>query len=85
MYTDYTDSCPNISTTPLRQWGFQQCLHFSSTTLRGKHCRHPIAVKGVVDTFGLALLESSSLLGPIFWPPSATLHLRHLQKSMLAQ
>ena len=43
---------PNVSTTPLRQWGFQQCLPFSWTTLRGNHCRHPIAVMGVVDTFG---------------------------------
>ena len=25
---------------------------FSWTTLRDKHCRHPIAVMGVVDTFG---------------------------------
>jgi hypothetical protein len=41
----------NVSTTPLRQWGFLQCLPFSWTTLRGKHCRHPIAVMGVVDTF----------------------------------
>ena len=47
--------CPNVSTTPLRQWGFQQCLHFSWTTLRGKHCRHPIAIMGVVDTFGLCI------------------------------
>ena len=39
--------CPNVSTTPLRQ-----CLPFSWTTLRGKHCRHPIAIIGVVDTFG---------------------------------
>ena len=31
---------------------FWQCLPFSWTTLRGKHCRHPIAVLGVVDTFG---------------------------------
>ena len=44
--------CPNISTTPLRQWGFQQFLPFSWTTLRGKHCQHPIVVMGVVDTFG---------------------------------
>jgi hypothetical protein len=36
----------NVSTTPLRQWGFRQCLPFSWTTLRGKHCRHPIAVMG---------------------------------------
>ena len=28
---------PNISTTPLRQWGFWQCLPFSWTTLKGKH------------------------------------------------
>jgi hypothetical protein len=43
--------CLNIFTTPLWQWGFWQCLPFSRTTLRGKHCRHPIAVMGVVDTF----------------------------------
>ena len=43
---------PNVSTTPLWQWGFRQCLPFSWTTLRGKLCRHPIAVMGVVDTFG---------------------------------
>ena len=36
--------CPNVSTTPLRQWGFRQCLPFSWTKLRGKHCRHPIAI-----------------------------------------
>ena len=44
-------SCPNVSTTPLQQWGFRQCLLFSWTTLRGEHCRHPIAVMGVVDAF----------------------------------
>ena len=44
---------PNISTTPLRQWGFRQCLPFSWTTLRGKHCRHPIVVIRVyIDRFG---------------------------------
>ena len=42
---------PNVSTTPLRQWVFQQCLPFSWTTLKGNHCLHPIAVMGVVDTF----------------------------------
>ena len=46
--------CPNIPTTPLRQWGFRQCLPFSWTTPRDKLCRHPIAVMGVVDTFGLS-------------------------------
>jgi hypothetical protein len=43
--------CPNVSTTPLQQWGFWQCLPFSWTTLRGKNCRHPIDVMGVIDTF----------------------------------
>ena len=43
--------CLNVSTTPLRQWVFHQCLPFSWTTLRGKHWRHPIAIMGVVDTF----------------------------------
>ena len=42
---------PNLSTTPLWQWGFRQCLPFSCTLLRGKHCRHPIGVIEVVDTF----------------------------------
>ena len=37
----------------------RQCLPFSWTTLRGKHCRHPIAVIGVVDTFGPNILEFS--------------------------
>ena len=41
-----------ISTTLLRQWGFRQCLPFSWTKLRDKHCQHPIAVMGVVDMFG---------------------------------
>ena len=31
---------------------FWQCLHFSWTTLRDKYCWHPIAVMGVVETFG---------------------------------
>ena len=53
--TYQNSSCSNVSTTPLRQWGFRQCLPFSWTTLRGKHCRHPIAIMGVVDTFGLGL------------------------------
>ena len=46
---------PNVSTTPLQQWGFGQCLPFSWTTLRGKHCWDPIAVqarKGVDETHG---------------------------------
>ena len=55
--------CSNVSTTPLRQWGFRQCLSFSWTTLRGKHCRHPIAVMGVVDTVGPADIAYDQVLG----------------------
>ena len=54
--------CRNVSTTPLRQWGFRQCLPFCWTTLRDKHCWHPIAVMGVVDTFGLSLMYLGILL-----------------------
>ena len=50
--TQIVSHSPNVSTTPLRQWVFRQCLPFSWTTLRGKHCRHSIALMGVVDTFG---------------------------------
>ena len=43
-----------VSTTPLQEWGwgFRNCLRFSWTTLRGKHCRHPFAIIVVVDTCG---------------------------------
>ena len=37
---------------PIMAMGFWQCLPFIWTTLRGKHCRHPIAVMGVVDMLG---------------------------------
>ena len=57
---------PNVSTTPLRQWGFRKCLPFSWTTLRGKHCQHPIAVMGVVDTFGHILFIFSIRFCGIF-------------------
>ena len=43
---------PKVSTTPLQQWGFRQCLPSSWTTLRDKHFWYPIAVMGVIDTFG---------------------------------
>ena len=44
-----THHCPNVSTTPLRQWGFRQCLPLSWKTLEDKHFWHPIAVIWVVD------------------------------------
>ena len=45
--------CPNVSRTPWRQWGFRQCLPFSWTPLRGKHCRdHPIALMVVTFRHG---------------------------------
>ena len=56
---------PNISTTPLQQWSFWQCLPFRWTILRGKHCWHPIVVMGVVDHLGLWLLSILSLINTI--------------------
>ena len=53
---------PNIFTTPLRQWGFRQCLPFSWTTLKGKHCWHLITIIGVVDTFGRGLFVGADIL-----------------------
>ena len=35
---------------------------FQLGTLRGKHCRHPIAVMGVVDTFGPWFIINLSML-----------------------
>ena len=52
LFPKLLDHSLSVSTTPLRQLGFRQCLPFSWTTLRGKHCRHPIALMGVVDMFG---------------------------------
>ena len=46
---------PECIYNPISAMGFLQCLLFSWTTLRGKHCWHPIAVTGLVDTFGLRL------------------------------
>ena len=67
---------PNVSTTPLRQWGFRQCLPFSWTTLRDKHCRHPIAVMGVVDMFGHARVV-------LFIPGSAEPTFHYMQRLLL--
>ena len=36
----------NVSTTPIRAMGCQQCSPLSVVQLKGKHCRN-----GVVDTF----------------------------------
>ena len=76
---------PKLSTTPLRQWGFRQwgfrqwgfrqCLPFSWTTLRDKHCRHPIAVMGVVDMFRQRVVCLPAL-SPICFDFSV--HNRHL-------
>ena len=56
MILDGLGFSPSVSTTPLLQWGFRQCLPFSWAMLREKHCRHSIAAMGVVDPFGISLL-----------------------------
>ena len=53
----------NVSTTPLWQWGFRQCLPFSWTTLEGKHCRHPIALMVVVVMLEQNQLNSRAIFG----------------------
>ena len=52
----------NVSTTPLWQWGFRQRLPFSWTTLRDKHCWHPIVIMEVVDMFGQYINRGQILL-----------------------
>ena len=42
--------CPKVSTTPLWQWVFRQCLPPSLNET--KHYWRPIAIMGVVDTLG---------------------------------
>ena len=44
----YTEPYKRIY-NPITAMGFWQCLPFSWTLLRGKHCWHPIAIMGVVD------------------------------------
>ena len=56
----YSTLSANVYAPPLGQWGFWQCLPFSWTTLGGKHCRHPIAVMGVADTFGQGYIKGSA-------------------------
>jgi hypothetical protein len=68
-----------VSTTPLRQWGFQQCLPFSWTTLRGKHCWHPIAVMEVVDTLGHSGADLSTCLTRLENPNTCKIQLKHLE------
>ena len=40
---------------PITAMGFWQCLPFSWTSIKGKNCRHPIAVMGVVVPYVRAL------------------------------
>ena len=77
-----TKSGPNVSTIPLRQ-----CLPFSWTTLRGKHCQHPIAVMGVRALSKCQMLERLFLVfpGSINLLCSFSEHAFETQKSRLAQ
>ena len=61
IMTTFVTLCPNASTNPLRQWGFLQCLIFSSITLRVKYYWHPIAVMGVVDMFEQCHFDGKNL------------------------
>ena len=62
---------PNVSTIPFWQWDFRQCLPFSWTSLRGKHCRYPFVLIRVVNTFRLCVFWYSWWFWqrwyPLFW------------------
>ena len=47
-----TETWPERIYKPIMAMGLSKCLPFSWTTLRGKHYLHPIAIMGVVYTFG---------------------------------
>ena len=49
--------CPNVSTTPITAMGYRQCLPLSVVQLKGKHCRHPIAIMEVANAFQLCVLQ----------------------------
>ena len=48
--------CPNISTTPLRQWGFRQCLPFRWTTLKANVSHKNPVLCHVLRQFSIVLL-----------------------------
>ena len=55
IFSDYFDSlnngCWKAFSTPIMTWGRWQCLAFSCSTLRDKHCQRPIAVIGIAHAF----------------------------------
>ena len=52
---------PNVSTTPLSTaMGFSAMFDFQQDNTKRKHCRHPIAVMGVVDSCSLVLLKMTT-------------------------
>ena len=46
---------PNVSTTPITAMGCQQNLPLSVVQQKGKHCRKPHCLNGVVDSFRLSM------------------------------
>ena len=44
-------SVPEHIYNPITAMGFSAMFTFQLNNTRGKHCRHPIATMGVVDTF----------------------------------
>ena len=47
---------PECIYNPITTMGFSAMFTFQLDTLRGKNCRHPIAVMGVVDMFGSQII-----------------------------
>ena len=55
LYDPVVVCVPERIYNPSMAMGFLAMFNLHWITLRGKHCRHPIAVMGVVDTFGLCV------------------------------
>ena len=70
---------PNVSTTPIKAMGRQQCLPLSVVQLIGKHCLKPRCRNGVVDMFGLSVqgVCTSSICTKVNVQIGASQHISH--------
>ena len=57
----------NLCSTSITGMGCRQCLTFSWTTQRGKHCRRPIvAVVGFAHAFGHELTDQKNTMNQLY-------------------
>ena len=55
---------PKRTYNPITVMGFSAMFIYQLDILKGKHCRHPITVMGVVDTFQQCI---TTALDKVFW------------------